>query len=215
MADKPYVLATGEATVSAKPDQAIIEIGVVTEDSTAVAAAAQNARQTGAVLADLRKLLGGSSRLKTTTYSMRPSYRYPKPGAAEVIAGYIATNVVEVTLNDLTNDLTQVGKVIDAATQSGANHIQHLEYRLKDSRAVRGKALREGAEQAKASAEAIASGLGLKVVGVLSAEEVTPEEGFGMAKKATPPPGTGPATPLEIGMIDIGATVTLRVEIGQ
>jgi uncharacterized protein YggE len=42
--DKSYVQATGEATVSAKPDQAIIDIGVVTQGDTAVSVAAQNAR---------------------------------------------------------------------------------------------------------------------------------------------------------------------------
>jgi len=213
MSDKPYVQATGEATVSAKPDQALVEIGVVSQGSTAIATAAQNAKQTAAVLADLHKLLGGINQLKTTNYSVRPSYQYPKPGAAAVITGYIATNVVEVTLDDL----AQVSDVIDSAIQSGANNIQHLEYRLKNPRAVRGQALREAAEQAKASAESIALGLGLKVVRVLSAEEVTPEEGLGMAKKAPPPPppGAAPATPVEIGMIDVGVTVTLRVEIGQ
>lgn len=115
------------------------------------------------------------------------------------------------------DELAQVSKVIDSATHSGANSIQHVQYRLKDPRAVRGQALREAAEEAKASTEAIAAGLGLRVVRVLSAEEAVSEEGFGMAKKAPPPPptGIGPATPMEVGMIDVVATVTLRVEIGQ
>ena len=212
-ADKPYVQANGEATVSAKPDQALIEIGVITQGATALTVAEQNAKQTDVVLADLRRVLGGSKQLKTTNYSVRPNYQYPKPGAAPVISGYVATNVVEVTLDDL----AQVSKVIDSAIQLGANRIQKLESRLKNSRAVRAQALREAAEEAKASAEAIALGLGLKVIRVLSAEEVTSEEGFGAFKKAPPPPppGTAPATPVEVGMIEIGATVTLRVEIGQ
>ncbi len=37
--DRPYVQATGEATVSAKPDQAIVDIGVVAEGASAVAVA--------------------------------------------------------------------------------------------------------------------------------------------------------------------------------
>jgi uncharacterized protein YggE len=212
-ADRPYIQATGEATVSAKPDQALIEIGVVTQGATASAVAAQNAKQTDAVLAELRGLLSGSNQLKTTSYSVRPNFQYAKPGAAAAIAGYIATNIVEVTLDDL----AQVSKVIDSATQSGANHIQKLQFRLKNTRVVRGQALREAAEQAKASAEAIASGLGLKVMRVLSAEEALPEEGFAMHKMASPPPspGTTPATPVEVGMIEVDATVILRVEIGQ
>src|SRR5204863_9139464 len=125
----------------------------------AVAVAAQNARQTEAVLAVLTNLLGGNKKLKTTSYSVRPNYHYPKPGAAMAITGYTATNLVEVTLDDL----AQVGKVVDSATQSGANVIQKLQYRLMNPNPVRAQSLREAAEQAKVVAEALASGLGLKM----------------------------------------------------
>lgn len=109
---------------------------------------------------------GAGRKLKTTTYTVRPVFWYPKPGAAATISGYRATNIVDVTLDDL----AQVGKVIDAATQSGANVIQNLDYQLKSPGAIRARALRQAAEQAKISAEAIAAGLGLKVLRVLSAE---------------------------------------------
>jgi uncharacterized protein YggE len=211
--ERPYVQATGEATVSAKPDQAVVEIGVVSQGATPIAAAGQNAKQTDTVLAELSRLLGASKKLRTTTYSVRPNYQYPKPGAQPTITGYTATNLVEVTLDDL----AQVSNVIDTATQSGANVIQKLQYQLKNAGAVRAQALRQAAEQAKISAEAIASGLGLKVVRVLSAEEATPEEGFGMYKKAASPAaaGTVPPTLLEVGMIEVAVNVMLRVEIGQ
>jgi uncharacterized protein YggE len=39
--DKPYIQAAGEATVSEKPDQAVIEIGVVSQASNANAASTQ------------------------------------------------------------------------------------------------------------------------------------------------------------------------------
>ncbi len=123
---------------------------------------------------------------------------------------------MEVTLDDL----AQVGKIIDAATQSGANLVQSLQYKLKNPTAVRSQAFREAAEQAKTSAGAIASGLGLKVAHILSAAEVIPEdEAFGAYKKVPPPPplpdGTTPATPLEVGMIEVGVKVILRVEIAE
>jgi uncharacterized protein YggE len=213
-AERPYVQATGEATVSARPDQAVIEIGVVSQGQTAAAVAAQNARQTDSVLAELAGMLGAGKKIRTTSYSVRPNYQTPKPGAATVIAGYSAANIVEVTLDDL----SQVSKVIDSATRSGANVIQKLEYQLKNPSAVREQALGEAAEHAKASAEAIAAGIGLKVVRVLSAEEVTSDEDFGMHKRAMPPqppPGSAPVTPLEVGMIEVSANVIVRVEVGQ
>jgi uncharacterized protein YggE len=164
--DKSYVQATGEATISAKPDQVVIDIGVVTQGATAATVAAQNAKQTDAVLADLHKILAATDQLKTTSYSVKPDYQTPKPGATATIGGYTATNVVEATLGDL----TQVGKVIDAVLQSGAKNIQKLQFALKNPQAARSQALREAAIQAKANAEAIAAGLGVHMVRVLSAE---------------------------------------------
>lgn len=213
-ADKTYIQATGEGTVSAKPDQAVIEIGVVSQGTTAAAAAGENAKQTESCLSELGRLRGANKKLRTTNYSVRPNYQYPKPGAAPVISGYTATNIVEVTLDDL----ALVSKVIDAATQNGANIVQKLQYQLKNSAAVRAQALRQAAEQARASADAIASGLGVKVVRVLSAEEVTPQEGPVMYKRVMAPPAPAGAvspTPLEVGMIEVSLTVMLRVEIAQ
>lgn len=109
--------------------------------------------------------------------------------------------------------------MIDTSVQSGVNNIQRLEYRLKNSRSVRAEALREAAAEAKANVEAIAAGLGLRVIRVLSAEEGAYDEefAFGSKKKAVPPPPsqTTVTTPFEPGAIEFTATVTLRVEIGQ
>jgi uncharacterized protein YggE len=212
--DKTFVQATGEGTISAKPDQAVVEIGVVSQGATAAAAAAQSAKQTEGCVAELGRVLGAGKKLRTTSYSVRPNYQYPKPGATPTITGYTATNVVEVTLDDL----SLVSKVIDTAMQNGANVVQRVQYQLKNSSAVRAQALRQAAEQARISTDAIAAGLGVKVVRVLSAEEVTPEARVAMFGRAMAPEaqaGAAPPTPLEVGMIEVTVRVMLRVEIGQ
>jgi uncharacterized protein YggE len=205
----PYVQAAGELTIEAKPDQAEIDIGVVTQAPNASAAASQNAAQVSAVLAELRKLLGSAGSIQTRNYSVSPSYSYPKNGPA-TISGYVATNVVEATVNDL----AQVGKLIDAATQSGANNIQRLQFTLKNDQEIRARALREAAAQAKANAEAMAGGLGLKLGRVLALEQ---------GEAASPAPivstlfksAAAAPTPVEAGNIQVHATVTVRMEIGQ
>jgi uncharacterized protein len=212
MSDKPYIQVAGQATVSARPDQAAVEIGVVTQGPTAVAVAASNATQTNTVVAELRKIVGGHGQLSTASYTVRPNYAVPKSGGAQTIIGFTATNVVDVTLDDL----SLVSKVIDSATQSGANTIQSLQYRIKDPRKLRAQALRQAAENARGSAEAIAAGLGMKIVRVLSAEEpMALEEGLVSYKKVPPAPGAAPPTPLEIGTVDVEAGVILRVEVAQ
>jgi uncharacterized protein len=209
--DRPYIQATGEATISVKPDQAVVEIGVVSEGATAAAVAAQNAKQTGEVLAELKDSLGSGQNLKTTSYSVRPNYRFPKPGAEPTITGYTATNMVEVTLDDL----AQTGKVIDFATRSGANVIRNVQYQLKDPGAVRARVLQQAAARAKISAEAIAAGLGIKIARIFSAEEITQGGDFVMPRMAPAAKSSAVATPMEVGTIEVTGRVMVRVEVAQ
>jgi uncharacterized protein YggE len=205
----PSIRVTGEASVTIKPDQAQIDIGVVTEAKNAQAAATENAERVEAVLGELRKALGPGADIKTTGYVLTPTYHYPKEGGTPTISGFSATNVIQVKLNDL----TQVGKIIDTAAQSSANRIQGLQFTLKDEQAVYSQALREAVAKAKAKAEAIASALGLKIMRVLRVEEGGPgprpvyAEGM-RARTATPV-----QTPVEPGTVDVRATVTLTVEM--
>lgn len=203
----PSIRVTGEATVTVKPDQAWIDIGVVTQAQTAEAAAAQNARQLDAALGELRKALGANADIKTISYSLNPNYRYPREGGKPTITGYTATNIVQVKMDDL----TQVGKVIDLATQSGANTIHQLRFTLKDEQAAQAQALREAALKAKAKAEALAAALGLKITRVLSVAEsgavVRPVQDLAVAR------AEAATTPIEPGTIDVRATVTLTAEV--
>jgi uncharacterized protein YggE len=205
----PSIRVTGEAAVTTKPDQAQIDIGVVTEAKNAQAVATENAEKLDAVLAELRKALGPGADIKSTSYSLTPVYHYPKEGGTPTITGYSATNVIQVK----TNELTQVGKIIDMATQSSANRIQSLQFTLKDEQAVYIQALREAVAKARAKGEAIASALGLKIVRVLSVEEGGPVSrpvyAEGMQARGAAPV----QTPIEPGTIEVRARVTLTLEI--
>jgi len=105
------------------------------------------------------------------------------------------------------------------APPSGGNLVEDLTYRSKDPGSPGALALRRAAECAKSRAAAIAEGLGVTVVRILSAEEITSgDEGFGLAKKVPPPPlpdAVPMPAPLETGIVEISAGVLLRVEIAQ
>lgn len=208
---RPTIRVSGEATVTAKPDQAEINIGVVTQAATGQAAATQNAQKQDAVLSELRKLLGATADIKTISYSLTPNYRYPKEGGQPTIAGYTASNIVQVK----TGDLSQVGKVIDTASQSGANTVQSLRFTLKDEGVVRSQALREAAIKARAKADTLASALGLRIVRVLHVDEGGVSMPIPMAARTFSAEAQVAQTPVEPGTIEVHATVTLTVEIAQ
>ncbi|MGB6604356.1 MAG: SIMPL domain-containing protein [Steroidobacteraceae bacterium] len=206
------IRVTGNARVSARPDRAQIDIGVTNQAEHSEQAAADNARQVDKVLAALRPAAGPTAQLKTISYSLSPDYQYHPGGGQPTLTGYTATNVVQVTLDDL----GRVGGVVDAATRAGANRVQGIQFTLRDQDAVRAEALREAAVRAHAEAEVLASALGLKVLRVLTVEESSPPlmpvrpVMMAAARAAT----AEVATPVEQGTLDITADVTLSVEVG-
>ena len=205
----PYIRTTGEATVTVRPDRAMIDVGVVTQADTSQTAVTQNAQKLEATLTRLRQLLGAGADLKTISYSVTPNYRYPREGVEPTIAGYTANNTLRVTLDDL----TKVGSVIDTATQGGANQIQNLRFTLKDESTVKAQALREAAVKARSSAQALASALDMTIVRVLSVVEagspMIPVRDVAFAK------AEGASTPIEPGTIEVSASVTITMEVNQ
>ena len=93
-------------------------------------AAAQNAKQSSTLVADLKQLVGSGAEFQTMNYSVYPNYRTQRDGGKPTISGYQANNTVEVRLDDV----SAAGKVIDAATKSGANQIQGIHFSCAMSR---------------------------------------------------------------------------------
>ena len=197
------IQANGTATQTANPDQAQLEVGVVTLGATAQESAQQNATQTTAVLNAVKAVLGANGTVQTVSYSVYARYNNAQPS---VIIGYTTTNMVRVT----TTDLSIVGKLIDAANQAGANSVGGLSFGLLDPEPLVERALSAATKQALAHAGAIAAGLGGKVGAVLSAQE-------GVSYTPLPVAGAGiaaaPTTPVQTGTVTVYASVTINVQL--
>ena len=195
------VQASGTATQSANPDQAQLDVGVVTLGATAQESAQQNATQTTAVLNGVKAVLGANGTVQTVSYSVYARYNNAQPS---VIVGYTTSNMVRVT----TTDLSIVGRLIDAANQAGANSVGGLSFGLLDPEPLVQQALTQATKQALAHAGAIAAGLGGKVGAVLSAQE-------GVSYTPMPVASAGiaaaPTTPVQTGTVTVYASVTINV----
>jgi uncharacterized protein YggE len=207
----PQIRVTGRATMSVQPEQASVDVGVVTEAPEAKDAARLNAEKLDAVLDAIRSTLGSGAKFETVTYSLHPVYRYPEPRNEPVLAGYSATNVIRV--KELALD--KVGEVIDLATASGANSVSNITFGLRDEASAKARALRDAAVDARAKADALADALGVQVLEILSVSEGEPDivrpmpvyrTEMAMAQAAPP-------TPVEAGPIEVRASVTLVVGI--
>jgi uncharacterized protein YggE len=205
------IRVTGDAVVTAKPDRAQIDVGVLTQEKQSQNAVTQNAKQLVSIVTALHKLLGADADIKTINYALNPDYQYRPIGGKSSVGSYTALNVVRVTLDDL----EKVGPVIDTATQAGANHVESVRYTVRDQQVLHSQAVREAALKARASAEALASALNLKIVRIVSVDD----GGDG------PPPGPdapdlrdtgGPApAPVQSSSFVVTANVTLTVEVSS
>jgi uncharacterized protein YggE len=209
-ADPRTVRVVAEATVRATPDHAQIDLGVFNQAPTANEAASENAKHVEQVLAALRAA-APKAKVTTVEYSVNPTYGEYKPNEPPKVTGYSAQNIVRVA----TDELDHVSKILDAATGAGANEVRGLSFTLKNEAEVRKRALTEAVAKGRAQAEAIAAALGVKIVGVRSADAagvppiVRPMVmGLARAKGEAAAP-----TPIEAGTLDIHASVTLTFDI--
>jgi uncharacterized protein len=208
----PQIRVTGRAVISTPPDRASIDIGVVSEAPEAQQAARANATKLDAVRSAVLAAAGPGAKLETANYSLQPMHRRPTPPGNEPgISGYTATNVLRV--REL--PLDAVGKVIDAATASGANTVSNINYSVHNEEDVKSRALAAAATDAKSKADTLADALGVRVLRILNVVEGEPDvirpmpivRGE-MEAQAAPPP-----THIEPNAIEIHASVTLVVEI--
>jgi len=204
------VSVSGDSTVQAQPDTAIVTLSVVTQARQASEAQQQNAAQTDAVVKALKMAVGAGAEVKTSGYSLQPQRVY-KEAQPPTITGYEARNSVTVTLSDL----KKVGAVIDAAGQAGANDISGISFTLKQDRPALDRALSEATKEAMSKAQVIAQALGGRVSRIVEVQE----EGFqrpqpiyeglqvGMMRSAAA------NTPIEVGSLDVRSRVQLIAEI--
>jgi len=160
------VTVTGEATVAAAPDMALIRIGVTSQGKNARAASDANAKEMTAVLAAISESGVAERDIQTTSLSLQPQYDPNKTGSARLI-GFQANNQVTVKIRDI----VQLPAILDRAISAGANEMSGIEFVVSNQSKLLDKARTEAIEDARRKAELYANAAGMKVGRVMSISE--------------------------------------------
>jgi uncharacterized protein len=203
-ASKPTggITVTGTGTVTSVPDEATFTVGVQTQGSTARDALASNSEQMRRVIAAVR--LAGVSKADVQTQDVSVSANYSD---GNQIDGYSASNSVLVTIRDL----TRAGKVLDAASNAGANQVYGPSLSRSDQDALEKKALRDAVGEARTKAEVLAKAAGVSLGRVTAIAEGSP--GGAEPYYATDLRMAKADAPIEPGTQDIQASVTVTFAI--
>ncbi len=202
--EQPILSVSGSGMVQGAPDQAAITLGVVTRAETAGEAQQENAAKAAAIRSALTALGVEDADIKTEDYNFRPEYSR-EAGERTVVVGYTASNVIRVKVRNV----ALVGDVVDAALANGANTIHSLDFSIRDTDALRKRALESAVKDARSKADAIAHALGKSIVGVQHVSENTgmfqPRQSNAMMMKSMD--AAGGSTPIDAGTLSLSADV--------
>ncbi len=217
----PNILSVGgEATVYVQPDNVRVHVGVLTISPQLSQARDENARVSQAVLGAIEALKHPDTYLKsvgfeiTTVVEDKSSHDLEPPR----IVGYQVRNRIAVRVtNAAPAELSRrAAAILDAAVAHGANELGDIEVFVLDQEPYKQDALLKAVHNAREKAGAIAKALDVKIRGYqgVDAQDV---DYFGyrgasnmLMQAAGPMAGSGDATPIEAGLVQITARVSLR-----
>lgn len=204
------IVVTGEASIQTVPDMAIVTLGV-----TAQASEAQTAMDL--VSADARRIFqtmidfGVAPRdVQTTSLRLDPVFekRVADNQGPPEIRGFIATNDVALRVRDM----TQLGTILQAVLDDGANRFSAIRFTLADPAPVQAEARRAAVADAQSRAALYAEAAGVRLGPVTSIVEAgggpRPFGGARLAMEAA-------AVPVSAGELDITARVTITYGIAE
>jgi len=203
-ASKPTggITVTGTGTLTSVPDEATFTVGVQTQGSTAREALASNSEQMRRVIGAVRSAGVSKDDIQTQDVSVSANY-----SDGNQIDGYSASNSVLVTIRVL----TRAGKVLDAASNAGANQVYGPSLSRSDQDALERKALRDAVGEARTKAEVLAKAAGVSLGGVTAITEGS--SGGAEPYYATDLRMAKADAPIEPGTQDIQASVTVTFAI--
>ena len=196
------ITVNGTGTITSVPDEATFTIGVQTGGSTARAALASNSEQMRRVISAVRS--GGVEQGDIETQDVSVSANYSDENR---IDGYTANNSVLVTIHGLSG----AGKVLDAASNAGANQVYGPTLSRSDEEKLRAKALRGAVGDARTKAEALAAAAGVSLGRVTAITEGY--SGGSEPYYAADLRAAKADAPIEPGTQDIQASVTVTFAI--
>ncbi|HET6629192.1 MAG TPA: SIMPL domain-containing protein [Woeseiaceae bacterium] len=157
---------TGQGEASGKPDLAEIDAGVQTFAETVIEASRQNQAVVEKIFAALDEQGIDKEDIQTSSYSIWAEQDYSRGGepGKQRITGFRVSNIVHVKVRDI----AQIGDVLAAVTDAGANAIHGIRFSVEDPEQLEKEARKAAMADARARAESLAGLAGVELGEVIS-----------------------------------------------
>ena len=155
---KNQVTFAGTGKVTATPDVAVLNIGIITQKNTVLEAQKDNTDKMNNIINALKNNFGIEAKdIQTSQYSINPNYQWINN--ANKIVGYQVNQNVTVKVRDF----TKIGDIITKAGESGSNNISGPNFTIDDPEQYKAQAREKAIAQAKDKAKVLADQVGIKL----------------------------------------------------
>lgn len=151
------IRVTGEASINAPPDLAVIRTGVTTQGKTAREAMDANSKTAAGLLASLRSAGIDDKDIQTSQLSLQPTYETGPGSGRGRINGFQASNQVTV----IVHDISKLADVVDRVVGAGATNIGGIEFMVSTPSQLLDQARAEAVADARRKAEIYAKAAGV------------------------------------------------------
>jgi len=160
------ITVSGQGKVYAKPDIAVLNLGVKSEGSAVAGVIQDNTTKMNAIISAVKEIGILEEDIQTTNYSLVPNYNYTEL-AGRIFDGYVLDQNIQVKIRDF----SKISNVLSQATLKGANLIGQLSFTIDNPEQFKQEARQKAIEQAKASAKNLASVSGVKLGKIVNVYE--------------------------------------------
>lgn len=208
------ITVTGTAKVTATPDVAVLNIGIINEGATVNLAQKGVTEKMNAIIDSLKKDFKVETKdIKTESFSVNPKYDWTD--GRQRIIGYTASQSITVKARDF----DKTGDILAKATELGANSVYGPTFSIDDPEKVKAEAREKAIAQAKEKAELLADQVGIKLGRIVnfyeggSAEMANVAYGMGGSMDMAVSSVKVAAPTIEPGSQDVQLTVSISYEI--
>jgi uncharacterized protein len=205
------ISVVGHSEQKAQPDLAVINAGVLTTAADAKTAQQKNDEIVKNLYAALAKQGIKGDDVRTTWYTIHPSYGASSPNGSQALNGFEAMDNIEVRVHALDT----VGSIIDLLVKSGANQINGVNYQVSNPLEIQKQAYSAALADARSQAESIAKSLGVQITGVQSVETTTAGTPGPILSAKSMDSTAAPAAPVSPGSQTISTDVKVVFTVGS
>jgi uncharacterized protein YggE len=157
------IVVGGQASISAAPDMAVLSIGAQELRPSAVEAMNAVSNSLARVLELLDAQGIAAKDVQTSSLNLHRRANWDRDQNREVVQGYEASNMLRIRVRDL----DQLGTVLAAVLDQGANTMSGLEFTVQDKAPLRDAARQAAVKDAMAKAALYAQAAGVELGAVL------------------------------------------------